>query len=134
MRPSNSSKNAARRKSGRARTPEVLELLRVKYLGRKGDLTQILRSLEDLDPELRRQVGQEANRAKQALEEALAQALADPQGRRPPGRGRRNRRHPAGPPPGSGPAAPHHPAPREICDIFLRLGFEVVEGPEVELD
>ena len=47
-----------------ARTPEDLELLRVKYLGRKGDLTQILRGLKDLDPELRRQLGQEANRVK----------------------------------------------------------------------
>jgi phenylalanyl-tRNA synthetase alpha chain len=117
-----------------ARSPEALELLRVKYLGRKGDLTLILRGLKDLDPDLRRQVGQESNRAKVALEEALAQALAALKaaarrkaaaaidvtlpGRRPPlGR--------------------LHPITRtmqEICDIFLHLGFEAVEGPEVELD
>ena len=58
-----------------ARTPEELELLRVKYLGRKGDLTAILRSLGKLDPEERRHVGQEANRAKEALEAALDEAL-----------------------------------------------------------
>jgi phenylalanyl-tRNA synthetase alpha chain len=118
----------------RVQSPEALELLRVKYLGRKGDLTLILRGLKDLEPELRRQVGQEANRAKLALEAALAEALAGLKaaarraaaqaidvtlpGRRPPlGR--------------------LHPITRtmqEICDILLHLGFEAVEGPEVELD
>ena len=117
-----------------ARTPEALELLRVKYLGRKGELTLILRGLKDLDPDLRRQVGQEANRTKEVLEAALARTLATLKalarraaaaeidvtlpGRRPPlGR--------------------LHPITRtmqEICDIFLHLGFEAVEGPEVELD
>ena len=111
-----------------------LELLRVKYLGRKGDLTLILRGLKDLDPDLRRQMGQESNRAKMALEEALAQALAALKaaarrqaaaaidvtlpGRRPP----LGRLHPI------------TRAMQEICDIFLHLGFEAVEGPEVELD
>ncbi len=117
-----------------ARTPEELELLRVKYLGRKGDLTGILRSLGKLDPEVRRQVGQEANRAKEALEAALDEALgalkaaarraAAPTvdvtlpGRRLP----RGRLHPL------------NQTMAEVCDIFLHLGFEAVEGPEVELD
>ena len=117
-----------------AQSPEALELLRVKYLGRKGDLTLILRGLKDLDPDLRRQVGQESNRAKVALEEALAQTLAALKaaarrtaaaaidvtlpGRRPP----LGRLHPI------------TRAMQEICDIFLHLGFEAVEGPEVELD
>ena len=117
-----------------ARTPEELELLRVKYLGRKGDLTAILRSLGKLDPEERRHVGQEANRAKEALEAALDEALnalkaaarlaAAPvvdvtlPGRRLP----RGRLHPL------------NQIMAEVCDIFLHLGFEAVEGPEVELD
>ncbi len=117
-----------------ARTPEELELLRVKYLGRKGDLTGILRGLGKLDPEVRRQVGQEANRAKEALEAALDEALgalkaaarraATPTvdvtlpGRRLP----RGRLHPL------------NQTMAEVCDIFLHLGFEAVEGPEVELD
>ena len=103
-------------------------------MGRKGDLTQILRGLKDLDPELRRLLGQEANRVKEALEAALEQALGALKaaarraaaaavdvtlpGRRLP-RGRL------------------HPLTRimaEVCDIFLHLGFEAVEGPEVELD
>ena len=53
----------------------TLEALRVKYLGRKGALTQVLRGLKDLDPETRRQVGAAANRAKEGLETALAEAL-----------------------------------------------------------
>lgn len=117
-----------------ASSPEHLEALRVKYLGRKGALTQVLRSLKNLEPEDRRRVGALANQTKENLEAALAEALAAlkeaavraavPQidvtlpGRR-------------------GFAGHLHPLTRimeEICDIFLHLGFEAVEGPEVELD
>jgi phenylalanyl-tRNA synthetase alpha chain len=117
-----------------ARTPEELELLRVKYLGRKGDLTGVLRSLGKLDPEVRRTVGQEANRAKEALEAALDEALRALKGAARlattpavdvtlPGRGLpRGRLHPL------------NQVMAEVCDIFLHLGFEAVEGPEVELD
>ena len=117
-----------------ARTPEELELLRVKHLGRKGDLTVILRGLGKLDPEERRHVGQEANRAKEVLEAALDQARLALKaaarraaattvdvtlpGRRLP----RGRLHPL------------NRIMAEVCDIFLHLGFEAVEGPEVELD
>jgi phenylalanyl-tRNA synthetase alpha chain len=117
-----------------ADSPEDLEFLRIKYLGRKGALTGILRGLAQLDPEIRRRVGQEANRVKEALEEALEQArLALKEtarraesltvdvtlpGRRLP----RGRIHPL------------NRIMAEVCDIFLHLGFEAVTGPEVELD
>jgi phenylalanyl-tRNA synthetase alpha chain len=117
-----------------AQSAADLERLRVKFLGRKGAVTQVLRSLGQLEPEARRRVGQEANTVKQALEEALAQALtalkdaamraAAPAidvtlpGRRLPG----GRLHPI------------TQINQEVCDIFLHLGFETVEGPEVELD
>jgi phenylalanyl-tRNA synthetase alpha chain len=117
-----------------ANSPDDLYLIRVKYLGRKGSLTTILRRLGNLDPEERRRVGQEANRAKEALEAALDEALnalkaaarlaAAPvadvtlPGRRLP----RGRLHPL------------NQTMAEVCDIFLHLGFEAVEGPEVELD
>ena len=126
--------SAALKNIRQARTPEELELLRVKYLGRKGDLTQILRGLKDQDPEMRRKLGQEANRVKEALEGALDQALSALKtaarlagtttvdvtlpGRRLP----RGRLHPL------------NRIMAEVCDIFLHLGFEAVEGPEVELD
>ena len=117
-----------------ASNPHDLDLLRVKYLGRKGALTTILRGLGSLEPEERRRIGQEANRAKEALEAALDEALgalkaaarraATPTvdvtlpGRRLP----RGRLHPL------------NQTMAEVCDIFLHLGFETVEGPEVELD
>jgi phenylalanyl-tRNA synthetase alpha chain len=126
--------SAALKDIRQTRTPEELELLRVKYLGRKGDLTQILRGLKDQDPEMRRKLGQEANRVKEALEGALDQALSALKtaarlagtpavdvtlpGRRRP----RGRLHPL------------NQIMAEVCDIFLHLGFEAVEGPEVELD
>jgi phenylalanyl-tRNA synthetase alpha chain len=117
-----------------AKSAEELERLRVKYLGRKGALTLILRGLKQLDPEPRRLVGQEANRAKESLEAALEAALtvlkeAARRTKAPeldvtlPGR-----RYPLG---------RLHPLTRiaqEICDIYLNLGYEAVEGPEVELD
>jgi len=125
---------AALREVQGAGSPEDLELLRVKYLGRKGALTGILRSLGKLDPEVRRRVGQEANQVKKTLEDALEEALealkeaarraAAPAldvtlpGRRLP----RGRLHPL------------NRIMAEVCDIFLHLGFEAVEGPEVELD
>ncbi len=117
-----------------ASNPHDLDLLRVKYLGRKGALTTILRGLGSLEPEERRRIGQEANRAKEALEAALDEALgalkaaarraATPTvdvtlpGRRLP----RGRLHPL------------NQTMAEVCDIFLHMGFETVEGPEVELD
>ncbi len=127
-------KEVSRREIGQAGSLAELERLRVKYLGRKGALTQILRGLKDLDPGARRRVGQEANLLKEALETALIQrstALKEAARRAPapeldvtlPGR-----RPPLG---------RLHPLNRfmeEVCDIFLHLGFEAVEGPEVELD
>uniref|UniRef100_A0A7C3WI73 Phenylalanine--tRNA ligase alpha subunit n=1 Tax=Desulfobacca acetoxidans TaxID=60893 RepID=A0A7C3WI73_9BACT len=119
----------------RAQSAEELEGLRVKYLGRKGRLTQILRSLKELPPEVRKRMGQQANRAKEALEAALTQALGALKEKALREAAEREidvtlpgRRHHLG----------HiHPLTRimnEICDIFQRLGFEAVEGPEVELD
>jgi phenylalanyl-tRNA synthetase alpha chain len=127
-------KEVARREIGQAGSLAELEALRVKYLGRKGALTRILRGLKDLDPEARRRLGQEANLLKEALETALIRrstALKEAARRAPapeldvtlPGR-----RPPLG---------RLHPLNRimeEVCDIFLHLGFEAVEGPEVELD
>ncbi len=125
---------SARQEIRQAPEPEALEALRVKYLGRKGALTRILRGLKDLDPDSRRRVGAQANRAKEELEAALAQALAalkeaalrtavpDVDVTLPGRRGPRGRLHPL------------TRIMEEVCDIFLHLGFEAVTGPEVELD
>src|SRR5262249_22472238 len=120
----------------RARTSQDLEQTRVKYLGKKGLLTQFLRSMPSLPPAERPVVGREANQAKGEIEAALATRLgtltgAERQARLAAERvdltlpGRRVV-------PGS-----LHPLSRvldEIIDVFVGLGFRVVEGPEVELD
>jgi len=113
----------------------ALDQVRVKYLGRKGIITQALRSLGGLPVEVRPQFGQEANRLKKLLEQQLASAhdclkkaaleaeTAAGLDLTLPGRQLdRGRLHPI------------TQITREICDIFTRMGFQVVEGPEVETD
>ena len=115
---------------------EALERWRVAFLGRRGELTQALRGLSSIAPEERRVVGAAANGVKAVLEERLASAeesvkaaqlaaLAE-QGRIDvtlPGR-----------PLSLGRLHPTTQIVREICDAFVSMGFQVVEGPEVEWD
>ena len=113
---------------------EGLEALRVDFLGRKGRIAQIMSQLPKLEPEQRPAVGQTANSVKercndlfdarkQALEagrEAEALKRFDPS---IPGRA-----------PWSGTLHPTTLVMEEICEIFKGLGFEIVSGPEVEID
>ncbi|MCL6620877.1 MAG: phenylalanine--tRNA ligase subunit alpha [Syntrophobacterales bacterium] len=118
----------------KAQEADEVEALRVRYLGRKGSLTQILRTLKDLDPAVRREVGRLANEAKEALEAAVADRL---KALKLAARAREAARIDVTLPGRRPPLGRLHPLTRimaEICDIFLRLGFEAVEGPEVELD
>lgn len=110
-----------------------LEALQVRFLGRKGELTQILRGLGNLPPEDRPRIGQEANRIKAAVE-ALFQEKKE-------SFARQEERRPSGLDwslPGRAPfLGKKHPLTQtmdRICEIFSRLNFEWVEGPEVELD
>ncbi len=61
-----------RTRSGAADSSAALEELRVRYLGRKAELTTILRGIADLPPEERGKVGGAANKARKGLEEAMA--------------------------------------------------------------
>ncbi|HYY22059.1 MAG TPA: phenylalanine--tRNA ligase subunit alpha, partial [Thermoleophilaceae bacterium] len=56
-----------------AETATELEELRVRYLGRRSQLTQVLRSIGELPPERRGPVGREANELRRALERQLAE-------------------------------------------------------------
>jgi len=116
----------------KAADKDSLSAISVKYLGRKGQVTQFLRSISSLPAEERPLAGQLANQVKQALEKALEKALtrleagaADTEGIDVslPGR-----------PLPQGGLHPITLVTREVCHIFTRLGFDVVEGPEVELD
>jgi len=115
--------------------PEISDI-RVRVLGRKGILTQLLKQLGTLPEDERKEIGQRANKIKEDLEARVEECLRRIQEQERaealerekidvtlPGRrmilGRK------------------HPLTQtldEIIHIFSRLGFEVVEGPEVELD
>jgi phenylalanyl-tRNA synthetase alpha chain len=112
-----------------------LEELRVRYLGRKAELPQMLRGVAALAPEQRGAVGKAANQARQALE-ALIQARSDELAV-----GELEQRLladgvdvtlPGAPPQAIGRLHVLSATRRELEDIFLGLGFTVMEGPEVE--
>ena len=111
---------------------EAVQTVSVKYLGRKGRITQFLRSISMLPEEERPRAGKRANEVKQELEAIIDEALVrldtgpvDTEGLDVslPGR-----------PISQGALHPITIVTREVCDIFSRLGFEVMEGPEVEAD
>ena len=120
---------------GRITDVNDLEAWRICYLGRKGSLIQTLRSLATLPLEERRVVGARANELKKSLEAAftekksnLERGLALSLKRESlditlPGRQvSLGRLHPT------------TQVVEEVCDIFGSMGFQVVEGPEVEWD
>jgi phenylalanyl-tRNA synthetase alpha chain len=110
--------------------------IRVKYLGKKGSLTGILRGMGALTPEERPVIGEIANLVRQSIEDALSE------------RARLVARHEQHAKlaseeldillPGRRPKVGHpHPIQLvldEITDIFIGLGFTIAEGPEIEKD
>ena len=126
----------AREAVAAARSSADLEQARVRFLGRQGVLTQLLRSLGTLAPEERPLVGAAANEAKRILEALLEERLAEAlESER---RAQRTRARLDLTLPGRRPArGVLHPLTRvhdEIVAIFAGLGFSVVDGPEVETD
>ncbi|HEY3865470.1 MAG TPA: phenylalanine--tRNA ligase subunit alpha [Solirubrobacteraceae bacterium] len=119
----------------KADTSETLEGLRVGYLGRKAELPQLLRGVAELEPAERGAVGKAANQARQALE-ALIETRAAQLGAAELERGLEADRVdvtlPGDPPQRVGRLHVLTSTMRELEDIFLGLGFTVMEGPEVE--
>jgi phenylalanyl-tRNA synthetase alpha chain len=114
-------------------TADAVQSLNTKYLGRKGVVTQFLRNISSLPKEERPTAGKAANQVKQKIEAVCTQAIQALQAAG----------HNTGPAvdvslPGRKPTVGTlHPITRitnVICDIFARMGFSVVEGPEVETD
>jgi phenylalanyl-tRNA synthetase alpha chain len=120
----------------RAVTREAVEQARVKFLGKKGELSLVLGGMGKLPPEERRALGEKANGVKGELEQLLVQAVAraeelqlaqELQGAKLdvtlPGRGvAPGRRHPVS------------QTLEDIVAVFARLGFDVAQGPEIEFD
>ncbi|SFH58698.1 phenylalanyl-tRNA synthetase, alpha subunit [Tindallia magadiensis] len=111
-----------------------VEDIRVKYLGKKGALTEVLRSMGSLPKEERPVVGQIANEVRESLEKAISET--------------KERIHSEameerltkeiidvtmpGNPPVRGSRHPLTQALDELKEVFIGMGFTVVEGPEVE--
>ena len=120
-----------------ASTTTELEELRVRYLGRKADLTQILRGIAELPKEERGPVGKAGNEARQELENLLESHGAELDASELGARLAEDAIDvtlPGSPPLPAGALNPLIRTQREIEDIFIGLGYRVIEGPEVELD
>ena len=116
-------------------TPESVEALRVRYLGKKGELTSILRQMGKLSAEERPVMGQLANQLRAEIEQAIElrktmlgkvmlekKLEAEAVDVTLPGVEQ--------------PAGHKHPMYNvldQIKDIFIGMGYEIVDGPEVEL-
>ena len=115
---------------------QALESWRIAYLGRRGKFTAVLRSLASLSLEQRRAAGALANQVKDSLEQRFAQAQQRIQEVRAPSA---ESQPPfdvtlPGRPVTLGRLHPTTQVVREICQAFVTMGFQIVEGPEVEWD
>jgi phenylalanyl-tRNA synthetase alpha chain len=113
----------------------TLEELRVKYLGRKAELPNLLRGVAQLPSEERGTVGRTANQARQALEALIEQRTGELEAGELDARlvaDRVDVTLPGEPPQSIGRLHLLTATWRELEDVFVGLGFTVVEGPEVE--
>jgi phenylalanyl-tRNA synthetase alpha chain len=110
-----------------------LEQFRIAYLGKKGQLTTILKQLGTLTAEERPAAGHLANRIKEKVSQAFEQLEQKIHSRQKPVLSGVDVTLP-----GREPARGHlHPltlAMQDVCAIFTRMGFCIVEGPNVEFD
>ena len=119
-----------------AESTDALEAARVRFLGRKAELPNLLRGVRDLPPAERGTVGKAANAARQALEaliEARAAALDAAELDARLAEDRVDVTLPGDPPRPVGRLHLITQTRRELEDVFVGLGYEVAEGPEIEL-
>ncbi|ENZ01929.1 phenylalanine--tRNA ligase subunit alpha [Clostridium thermobutyricum] len=120
----------------KATSSAEVEEIRVKYLGKKGELTTILRGMKDVSPEERPLVGKMVNEVKAVLEEKLEAVAKEIKGKEkneklanevidislPGKKARLGKRHPL------------DLTLENMKNIFVSMGFTIEEGPEIELD
>ncbi len=119
-----------------ASSEEALQELRVKYLGKKGALTTLMKGIGAVPPEERPAFGQVVNSVKDQLEELIDATLGSIRAAAKAERLRRERLD-VTLPGRCKPLGTKHPITlviEDICEIFAGLGFQVAEGPEIELD
>lgn len=119
-----------------AKDLDALNEIKVNVLGKKGDLTQVLKSMKDVAPEERPKVGQMVNDTRSAIEEKLenvkkeiARKIREEKMKNevidvtlPGTLHMKGHRH------------PNQIALEELERVFIGMGYEIVEGPEVEYD
>lgn len=122
----------AKAELAQCQTSDQIEAVRIKYLGKKGAVTALLRGLKELDAEQKRIVGQQANEAKSAIEGLIDEHLQIVGCKAKPRVGvdytLPGKLYPTG---------KLHPITKtlnEMIDIFYGMGFEVALGPEVETE
>jgi phenylalanyl-tRNA synthetase alpha chain len=116
---------------------DQLEELRVRYLGRKAELTAMLRGIATLPSEERGAVGKAGNEARQALEAQLSARAAELDAAELEARLAEDRIDvtlPGAPIAAAGARNLLVRTQRQIEDVFIGLGYQVIEGPEVEID
>ena len=114
-----------------------LEELRVRYLGRKSELTSTLRSIGELPADQRGPVGKAANEVRVALEQLLGERSAELEASELDSRLAEDRIDvtlPGDPPQPPGRLHLVSQIRRQMEDIFVGLGFAVLEGPEIDYE
>ena len=129
-------KTEAMEELGRVDSLEEIENVRIKYLGKKGALTQVLRGMGKLSPEDRPAVGKLGNEVRETLEQAINSAREQIRAREKDLQLARERIDVTLP--GReillGNKHPLTKIMDEIKEIFIGLGFSIAEGPEIETD
>lgn len=112
---------------------DALESFRIAYMGKKGQITSMMKRLGELPPQERPLIGQLANQIKKELSEALEELR-----NKIAGTAADDKLFFDVTLPGREPVRGHiHPIIRvnqEICDILSKMGFKIVKGPNIELD
>ena len=113
-----------------------IEELRVKYLGKKGELTAMLKQMGSLSPEERPAMGQLVNEAKQRLEALIAEKKAEMKQKATEAKLKAETIDITMPAKEvkTGGIHPLNHVVNDMIDIFQSMGFDVVDGPEVETD
>lgn len=127
---------AAKQELEKVQDSAGLESLRVKYLGKKGELTAILKQMATLSAEERPVIGQLANKIRADIEEAIVARSAELKAALAERRLKEEKLDVTlpGKPIKVGKLHPYNAVLNEIEEIFIGMGFDIAEGPEVEYD
>ncbi len=119
-----------------SKTPEQLNEVRVSQLGKKGALTEILKGMKDVAPEDRPRIGALVNETRSEIEKVLEEARSRMEAHIRDARLAKETIDVTLPAENMnvGHVHPNMRALKEVEDIFIGMGYEVVEGPEVERD